>query len=290
MSPHKSLLAPLLLAILALAFGYRSYDETRTRIADDLSQAVRQTVMNERHIAQQPDTLRAYAHLRQAMDAPVTVSGNYPAFAQALTIEALRERAVLTVSVLSDDKARTPAGDIPADCLPSDTVLWLTPEADGLALSFRAYARCTPWFILTQSDQTLSLLLLAIALLCGTGLSLRRRPQHSNTANAPEDNSNGRLITLGNLSLSTRDDCFYDDHRERLHLTPMQHALMEMFYLNDAHRLTKPHICRALWPGKDNADETLYTLIRRLKPILEAHSNLRISSDRGRAYVLEVCE
>ena len=276
MNPHKTLLIPLLMAVLAVAFGYRSYDETRTRIANDLSQAVRQTVMNERRIAQQP--------------APVTVSGNYPAFAQALTIEALRERAVLTVSVLSDDKARTPAEDIPADCLPSDTVLWLTPEADGLALSFRAYARCTPWFILTQSDQTLSLLLLAIALLCGAGLSLHRRPQHSNTTDAPEDNSNGRLITLGNLSLSTRDDCFYNDHRERLHLTPMQHALMEMFYLNDAHRLTKPHICRALWPGKDNADETLYTLIRRLKPILEAHSNLRISSDRGRAYVLEVCE
>ena len=273
MNPHKTLLIPLLMAVLAVAFGYRSYDETRTRIAEDLSQAVRQTVMNERRIAQQPDTLRAYAHLRQAMDAPVTVSGNYPAFTQALTIEALRERAVLTVN-----------------CLPSDTVLWLTPEADGLALSFRAYARCTPWFILTQSDQTPSLLLLAVALLCGAGLSLRRRPQRGHTADAPEDCDDKRLITLGNLSLSTRDDCFYNDHDERLHLTPMQHALMEMFYLNDAHRLTKPHICRALWPGKDNADETLYTLIRRLKPILEAHSNLRISSDRGRAYVLEVCE
>ena len=132
--------------------------------------------------------------------------------------------------------------------------------------------------------------MLAVALLCGAGLSLRKRSQRSHTADAPEDGDDGRLITLGNLSLSTRDDCFYDDHRERLHLTPMQYALMEMFYLNDAHRLTKPHICRALWPGKDNADETLYTLIRRLKPILESHSNLRISSDRGRAYVLEVCE
>ena len=96
------------------------------------------------------------------------------------------------------------------------------------------------------------------------------------------------LITLGNLSLSRQDDCFYNDRCERLHLTPMQYALMQMFYLNDDHRLTKPHICRALWPGKENADETLYTLIRRLKPIVENHSNLHITSDRGRAYVLEV--
>ena len=102
--------------------------------------------------------------------------------------------------MLSADKARTPAGDVPADCLPSDTVLWLTPEADGLALSFRAYARCTPWFILTQSNQTPSLLLLAIALLCGAGLSLRRRLQRGHTADAPEDCDDKRQTVTTNAS------------------------------------------------------------------------------------------
>ena len=29
MNPHKTLLIPLLMAVLAVAFGYRSYDETR---------------------------------------------------------------------------------------------------------------------------------------------------------------------------------------------------------------------------------------------------------------------
>ena len=127
--------------------------------------------------------------------------------------------------------------------------------------------------------------LLLAAVLCA-GWFFRRQRRTASTGEPAEDDTT--LITLGNLSLSRRDDCFYNDRRERLHLTPMQYALMQMFYLSDAHRLTKPHICRALWPGKENADETLYTLIRRLKPIVEGHSNLHITTDRGRAYVLEV--
>ena len=124
--------------------------------------------------------------------------------------------------------------------------------------------------------------LLLAAVLCA-GWFFRRQRRTASTGEPAEDDTT--LITLGNLSLSRRDDCFYNDRRERLHLTPMQYALI---YLSDAHRLTKPHICRALWPGKENADETLYTLIRRLKPIVESHSNLHITTDRGRAYVLEV--
>lgn len=134
----------------------------------------------------------------------------------------------------------------------------------------------------------LALLLLAALLWGGCAFASRKRRATSPLMDDETDDET--LITLGNLSLSRRDDCFYNERRERLHLTPMQQALMEMFYLNDDHRLTKPHICRALWPGKDNADETLYTLIRRLNPIVEAHSNLHITSDRGRAYVLEVNE
>ena len=83
-------------------------------------------------------------------------------------------------------------------------------------------------------------------------------------------------------------DSFYNEQQEKLKLTPMQYTLMEMFYLSSSHLLFKSDICQSLWPGKDNADETLYTLIRRLKPIVEDNSNLRITTDRGRAYGLEI--
>ena len=62
---------------------------------------------------------------------------------------------------------------------------------------------------------------------------------------------------------------------------------MEMFFHSESHQLSKTEICDALWPKKDDANDTLYTLIRRLKPIIEEHSELKIESDRGRAYELK---
>lgn len=69
------------------------------------------------------------------------------------------------------------------------------------------------------------------------------------------------------------------------HLTPMQEQLMDLFKNADGRVLTKQEICEALWPKKPDASDTLYTLIRRLKPILEK-KNMRIESDRGRGYRL----
>ena len=69
-------------------------------------------------------------------------------------------------------------------------------------------------------------------------------------------------------------------------LTPMQQQLMEMLWLSPTHQLSKTEICDALWPKKPDANETLYTLIRRLKPIIEQHSDLKIEVDRGKSYGL----
>ena len=63
---------------------------------------------------------------------------------------------------------------------------------------------------------------------------------------------------------------------------------MEMFFRSETHLLSKAEICDALWPKKPDASDTLYTLIRRLKPIVEAHSDLKIEADRGKAYELKL--
>ena len=68
----------------------------------------------------------------------------------------------------------------------------------------------------------------------------------------------------------------------------MQQQLMELFFHADDYRLSKTDICNALWPKKDDANETLYTLVRRLKAVLEAQSRLTIEADRGRSYRLTV--
>ena len=63
---------------------------------------------------------------------------------------------------------------------------------------------------------------------------------------------------------------------------------MRMFFHADNHQLSKQKICNALWPKKPDASETLYTLIRRLKPIAEEKGNLEIISERGKDYQLRV--
>lgn len=84
------------------------------------------------------------------------------------------------------------------------------------------------------------------------------------------------------------NDKFMTLSGEQIRLTPMQHSLLEMFITSDTHTLSKQYICDQLWPKKPDASDTLYTLIKRIKPIVEAHSMLKIESDRGKSYSLKI--
>ncbi len=92
-------------------------------------------------------------------------------------------------------------------------------------------------------------------------------------------------LRLGGLQYDSQNQRFYVDGRE-IHFTPMQQALMELFMAAPDHLLMQQDICDSLWPKKPDASATLYTLIRRLKPILEKAAGLHITCDRGRAYHL----
>ena len=124
-------------------------------------------------------------------------------------------------------------------------------------VTFNTEAKCSAAMIWSLSDQRLSAWLTVMALL-SLALSFRGRRQP---------------ITM---------DCF-----SATHLTPMQRQLMEMFVASGSHRLSKHEICDALWPKKDDASETLYALISRLKRELDKTSSFDIISDRGRAYILK---
>ena len=148
-----------------------------------------------------------------------------------------------------------------------------TLAVDTRGQKFKAYAHCSEATIFSLSDQRPATILWVL-----TGfwamLMWYRRPQAANT--------------YGGLTYSEADCLFYAADGQQVQLTPMQHQLMEMFFHSPSHSLTKTEICNALWPKKPDASETLYTLIRRLKPIVEQHSNLRIESDRSKAYGLKV--
>ena len=132
-------------------------------------------------------------------------------------------------------------------------------ERGGWKVTFDTEAKCSTAMIWSLSDQRLSAWLSVMALL-SLALSFRGRRQL-------------QPITMDSFSAT--------------HLTPMQRQLMEMFVASGSHRLSKHEICDALWPKKDDASETLYALISRLKRELDKTSNYDIISDRGRAYILK---
>ena len=98
-----------------------------------------------------------------------------------------------------------------------------------------------------------------------------------------------RPMTLGLYGgLALQNGRFVNAKGCEVKFTPMQQQLMEMLWLSPSHQLSKAEICDALWPKKPDASETLYTLVRRLKPIIEEHSDLKIESDRGKSYGLTI--
>lgn len=139
-----------------------------------------------------------------------------------------------------------------------------------------AEANCTFATVWRLSDQKASSTLLFIGLLwlMGSYLYIRRTQ--------PKLVSQG--LAYGGLVYN--DGQITTQSGTSIHLTPMQFTLLEMFLKSESHSLTKQEICERLWPKKPDANDTLYTLIRRTKPIIEAHSNLKIESDRGRSYHL----
>jgi ABC-type multidrug transport system fused ATPase/permease subunit len=138
---------------------------------------------------------------------------------------------------------------------------------------FRPRPQVSTATILSLSDQRPAMVLWSIALLWGLFCMYLHR----------------RKMTLGLYGgLALQNGRFVNAKGCEVKFTPMQQQLMEMLWLSPSHQLSKAEICDALWPKKPDASETLYTLIRRLKPIIEEHSDLKIESDRGKSYGLTI--
>lgn len=155
-----------------------------------------------------------------------------------------------------------------------------TLAVDTRSRQFKAYAHCSEATIFSLSDQRPAALLWVLTGCWAMFLWYRRH--YATAAFLPAGNG------FGGLTYSEAEGRFYAVDGNEVPLTPMQHQLMEMFFHSPSHSLSKAEICDALWPKKPDASDTLYTLIRRLKPVIEQHSNLKIESDRSKAYRLTI--
>ena len=183
--------------------------------------------------------------------------------------------------IISEDTIRTFNSHLQLEELRGKAVL----AVDTRQHQFTCYARCSAATIFSLSDQRPASVLWAASLLwavcclygCKRG-QLRPCPQPAEAT--------ATTVAFGGLTYSADEGRFYTTAGQAIRLTPMQQQLMELFLAAPAHRLSKSAICDALWPKKPDASDTLYTLIRRLRPIIEQHTLLRIESDRGQAYRL----
>ena len=248
MKQYHALIVFMTLVLSSAWASYSSYCHTEQAVTRDLSQALEQTLREKQRDVITPDTIRT--------------------FNRHLQLTELRGKAYISV----DTRQR----------------------------EFRMQAHCSQATIFSLSDQRPAMLLLALSLVWGMLCVYRWREPLEVAAvegwgdaaqqHPTEKERQERLVNtgreLGGLLLAEGEGRFYTATQQPVHLTPMQQQLMEMFFHADSHRLTKQEICEALWPKKPDASETLYTLIRRLKPIVEQHSSLKIEVDRGRAYEL----
>ena len=210
----------------------------------------------------------------------MTSLGSYRMTARA--VEADMDRALaLTMAeqqdeVISPDTIRTFNSHLQIAALRGKATL----AVDARGRQFRAYAHCPGATVLGLTDQRPSavmwILTAAWAVFCLYG-------RHRQENDLPDG-----TLNYGGLRYAEPERCFYDAQGQQVRLTPMQQQLMELFFRSPGHQLSKTEICDALWPKKTDASETLYALISRLKPIIEQHSELKIESDRGRAYMLKM--
>ncbi|WP_254047660.1 helix-turn-helix domain-containing protein [Prevotella sp. P5-92] len=269
----------IVLCFTAMATSYGSYRKAQRNIESDLQQALAKTINEKGVETMRQDSIRAYRSIARTEGEMMTIAVGDETLRRHLRNQQLGEMAFITYTV--------------------------GRERGRWKVTFDTEAKCSAAMIWSLSDQRLSAWLTVMALL-SLALSFRDKRQSQPTTNREPSSSlewprceGGRQSQPttnrepssslewprcegGRQSQPITMDCF-----SATHLTPMQRQLMEMFVASDSHRLSKHEICDVLWPKKDDANETLYALISRLKRELDKTSNYDIISDRGRAYVLK---
>ena len=269
------------LCLTAMATSCGSYRKAERNIENDLKQALAKTINEKGMETMRQDSIRAYQSIARTEGEMMTIAVGDETLRRHLRNPQLGEMAFITYTVRC--------------------------ERGGWKVTFDTEAKCSAVMIWSLSDQRLSAWLSVMALL-SLALSFRgrRQLQPTNEARAEFQARLGYALQEGgrrsqpttNREPSSslewprceggrQSQPITMDSFSATHLTPMQRQLMEMFVASGSHRLSKHEICDALWPKKDDASETLYALISRLKRELDKTSSFDIISDRGRAYILK---
>lgn len=145
----------------------------------------------------------------------------------------------------------------------------LAGPPDGLAIQVQGFADCSMASVFAVSDQTVPGVLFSLAILSLAGMYIGRRSEECQLATEP-------VVPIS--AVHTLDG---------IKLTPMQRQLAQMLLEAPDMKVDKITLCIALWGNKSNAEESLYTLVRRTKSAL-AEAGIEIICNRGDSYQLRV--
>lgn len=253
---------PLALMIASVISCCFSYSNAQKNIADDLNEAMLALANENRELWTRPDTIAAIRQMYETTHKPMIYQASDVDFRNA----SLKSEAYFTISLV--DKKKT-AHKIQGDKIASDSIM-LVPEreADGLAVQVQGFAECSMASIFYASDQTLPGTLFSLSLLSMMVMFIWKRRE----SDAPET----ELVVLPAVPSV-----------DGIKLTPMQRKLAQMLLDAPDMRVDKRTLCEALWSNKSNAEESLYTLVRRTKAAL-AKGGMEIVCNRGESYELRI--
>ena len=253
---------PLALMIASVVTSFFSYSNAKQNIANDLNDAMFALVNENSELWTRPDTISAIRHMQETTHKPLI----YQASDVNFRTPSLKDEAYFTLALVDSDNDSHRIG---GNKIASDSIL-IMPEraADGLAIQVQGFADCSMASIFYASDQTLSGILFSFAILSMASMFILKRKE----TETPEAEF---------IAISTSPSL------DGIKLTPMQRQLARMLLDAPDMKVDKRVLCESLWGNKSNAEESLYTLVKRTKNAL-AQANMEIVCNRGDSYELRI--
>ncbi len=262
-SLRYGMLIPLALMIASVVSCCISFSNAKQNIVNDLNDAMLALANENSEVWTRQDTIAALRKMHETTHKPLIYQASDVNFKNPI----LKDEAYFTLALVDKKNA---VSKIYGNKIASDSIL-LVPEraADGLAIQVQGFADCSMASVFAASDHTLPSVLFALSILSMTSMIVWGRKD--------SEMSEPDLASVSS-SLHPLDD---------IKLTPMQRQFAQMLLEAPEMRVNKTTLCLALWGNKSNAEESLYTLVRRIKTAL-AEANIEIICNRGESYELRI--
>ena len=253
---------PLAFMIASVITCCFSYSNAKQNIANDLNDAIFALANENSELWTRPDTIAAIRHMYETTHKPLIYQASDVNFRNP----SLKDEAYFTLALVDTNNGSHRIG---GNKIASDSII-IMPEraADGLAIQVQGFADCSVASIFSASDQTLPGILFSLSILSMASMLIWKRKETV----TPEAEF---------IAIPTSPSL------DGIKLTPMQRQLARMLLEAPGMKVDKRSLCESLWGNKSNAEESLYTLVKRTKNAL-AQANMEIVCNRGDSYELRI--